>query len=172
TLAINPALWVYYLDIFRDFPVNLYLTPTIASWVGNYFSLQGVLRFIPFLLAFVSVGVWSVRSVKQSEVISTESEITAVSRLLVFSLICAPYLWVYDFVVALPALFLALYQSKSRSQLVFTSVTLTLGHLVLFTVASPMHFSVWYPFLLASLLFKPHRNAIQPKVTSNNVFVR
>lgn len=150
-LIISPSLINYYLNMFSEFPVNLYLTPTLANYIQQWLGLSGTFRFIPAILGIVFYLFYFLKNNTSYRSHKIEQDFRLVMISILLSLILAPYLWVYDF---LPLLIVLLYfSSKEVNRNITIALIFFFSHILLWLVAIPMHYSIWYPYIFL-LFFK------------------
>lgn len=141
----HPELINYYLAIVSEFPVNLYKTPTIISYFQNYFKFNGSFRFLPALIISIISFLYIYKNKEKFK--STNNDDDLFSYALILSSIFAPYLWVYDYLPLLIPVVLITSRIRKKIHYMF----LILAQILMWLVAIPMHYSVWYPFLLLFL---------------------
>lgn len=156
-VIISPKLIFYYIEMFREFPVNLFLTPTLANYLQQSFSLPAAIRFLPAVLGIIFYLVYFLKNGKNFRACGIEKDFSLIMSSIVISLILAPYLWVYDF---LPLLVVLIYYfSKEANRTVTLGLIMFFAHVLLWLIAIPMHYSVWYPYVFLILFI------LRPKIS-------
>ncbi len=160
TLAIlkQPEILKYYLEALPSFPSS-YQTPTINRIIFQIFNLPieqlAYYGMIPVIFFIVYLSI-----VKLPE----SNYLIQISILL--SIILAPYLWSYEFILFAPLAFHLLSFSSHRNQRLYFYVFL-IGNILLILSALNFHmaYDVFYPILIAVgfLLAKLPWKVIRPK---------
>lgn len=118
TLLFDPSAWRDYSSMMRAPEVGKQFIPCLSDAMRLWFYPETVwLQYLPAILACVWAVAyfWSRRS--------NWDWMRDGSILVLVSLIVAPYCWIYDQVLAIPALLLGAYTTRSRPMLTALAVT-------------------------------------------------
>ncbi|MBX7139076.1 MAG: DUF2029 domain-containing protein [Oligoflexia bacterium] len=149
SLLINRDLMSHFLS--HHTPLDLF-TPTMGTWLQYTLAPSGAgtgLRFLPFILGSVFIVV-TARSKTASVRTLAEDYYQIVFPL---TLISAPHVWVYDFVMLVPSI-LSIAKELTRRLLLLlfaTALALTFG-------PSDMRYYVWYPISVFLVILSARRS--------------
>lgn len=134
-LAMNENVYGQFFDSFSG-SSGSWLTPTIGAFIQGWWNSDlPALRFIP-------LGIICVAIVKGACLCE---KIDFVKYGIPLSLIAAPYLWSYDFILLLPTLAVIINESCRRRELRWVIWALLVMNVLLLLSSSPNYLSVWYP---------------------------
>jgi hypothetical protein len=146
-VCFNPRVYSLFLNSDLSNSLN-WRTPTIGFWLAELAGGVAYLKFLPLLLACgyaLSTGL---------TVSFEEGALCRITRRMIpLSLACAPYLWVYDFVLLIPAIIPILHKGGNLTQmLIFGS------NIGVWLAPREMEYSFWYPVLIAGLVVSVSRD--------------
>jgi hypothetical protein len=145
-VCFNSKVYSLYLNSDLSNSLN-WRTPTIGFWLAELAGGVAYLKFLPLLLA-CGYALWTGLTVLLDE--GALRRITR--RMIPLSLACAPYLWVYDFVLLIPAIVPMLHQQGNLMwMLIFGS------NIALWLSPREMEYSFWYPVLIVGLVLSASR---------------
>lgn len=159
TLLLEPSAWRDYSNMMRAPEVARQFIPCLSDAMRLWFYPQTVwLQYLPSVLAcaWAAAYFWSRRS--------NWDWMRDGSILMLVSLIVAPYCWIYDQALAIPALLQGAYSTRSRPMLTALAIASSLVMIAVMCnikITSPFYLWIspvwlaWYLLAKASFLGRP-----------------
>ncbi|UWZ85653.1 glycosyltransferase family 87 protein [Occallatibacter riparius] len=105
--TLDPGAWQQYSALMRKMHLMDWAAPCLSVYLRRLTGAPAVVQFIPTMMAAGAAAVWYLRKRKEWEW-QTDG-----AMLLALGLITAPYAWVMDEAIALPAILLAVTRCRS-----------------------------------------------------------
>jgi hypothetical protein len=139
-VCFNPRVYGLYLNSDLSNSLN-WRTPSVGFWLAELCGGWAYLMFVPLLLGCGYALLTGLVAPMDQGAPRFE-----VPCLMPLSLACAPYLWMYDFVLLIPAIVLMLHRGENLSRFIIfgSNTALWLG-------PREMEYSFWYPVLMTAL---------------------
>jgi hypothetical protein len=136
-LVIDPQAWAQYHHMTATYPLLDWFVPTIG--MGLRYVLDRPARWIGFLpeAAACAWAAWYGWTRRKRWDWMTQGQLV-----LMVSVVCAPYSWVSDQCLLLPAVFAALFQSTSRGRILL--LFLLIDAVALFQVMELSSMTSWW----------------------------
>jgi hypothetical protein len=142
TFRLDPTAWEQYSEMVRTYRMQRDNMPCLSFYLRHWLSPQTIwVQYVPIALACVwALGYyWSRRNqwdwMKHG------------SPLMLVSILAAPYVWLYDHVVVIPALLRGVYLTQSRNMLVVLALLSALVECALFgNAVKPAALYLWTPW--------------------------
>jgi hypothetical protein len=152
--CIDPSAWPHYVQMIRSPEVDNQFIPCLSDALRLWIRPEAIwIQYLPALLCCV----WALRYFWHRREVWDWTEHSG--PLMLTSLLFAPYCWLYDQGLALPALLHRAYLSRSRTPLVFIALAALLIDLETCRVRLSSGWYLWTApaWLALYLMARPHR---------------
>lgn len=149
---VEPAIYSHFLG--SDGSATFaWFTPTLGAWLEHLAGFESVvLQLTPTALA---VGAAALVALTRPLDATRNHEDGRLMLLVVASLLTAPYLWSYDFMLLLPVgVWIIAWDTAGRpaERPALSAVLLVVANVAMLAGSRAMHYQIWYPLLVLALL--------------------